>query len=69
VQCTERVGDVDVGADKTQDDQATYTGSIRTDGRSITDASILRGCLVLEVKNFGVSDRMFHGMSEGMFGY
>jgi hypothetical protein len=28
----------------------------------------LRGCLVPGVKNFGVSHRMFHGMSKGVFG-
>jgi hypothetical protein len=27
------------------------------------------GCLVYDVKNFGVSYRMFHGISEGVFGY
>jgi hypothetical protein len=26
-----------------------------------------RGCLVPKLKNFGVSQRIFHGMSEGMF--
>jgi hypothetical protein len=32
-------------------------------------ASGFRGCLVSGVKNFRVSHQMFHGMSEGMFGY